>query len=155
MKRVLFISSAGGHLEQLLTLKSTMDYFESSIVTEKNAATESLKEKLDNVFFLPFFSRKNKLLFPIVFLRIVFLSAVLLIKLKPKVIVSTGAGVTVPICFLGKLSGKKIVYIETFSRMESQTLSGRLCYRIADRFIIQWESLKKFYPDALLFGSVY
>src|SRR5690625_446872 len=96
MKRVLFISSSGGHLEQLLCLKETMEKFDSFIVTEKNKTTENLKKKYKNIAYLPFFSRQNKRTFPFVFIGVFFKSIYLFFKTNPQVIVSTGAGGVIP-----------------------------------------------------------
>lgn len=70
MKRILFISSSGGHLEQLLSLKQTMEAFDSFIVTEKNKTTQNLNKKYKNVAYIPFFSRQNKWTFPLVFVGV-------------------------------------------------------------------------------------
>lgn len=154
-KKVVFISSSGGHLEQLLNLQLTMNQFDSYLITEFNSATQNLKKRFKSVYFLPFFSRQNKLTFPFVFLKIFFKTINLLFKISPDVIVTTGAGMVVPFVILGKLRGKKVIYIETFSRINSTTLSGRLCYRFSDVFIVQWEELRKYYPKSIYMGSIY
>ena len=58
-------------------------------------------------------------------------------------------------CYIAKLSGKKIIYIETFANLESKTMTGRLVHAIADVFVVQWESMLKLYPDAIYLGGVY
>lgn len=155
MKRVLFIASTGGHLEQLLSLKETMDTFDSYIVTEKNRATKTLKSKYENVSYLPFFSRKNKLVFPIIIIGVFFRSVYLFVKIKPEIIVSTGAGCAIPMFLIGKLFGKELIFIETFSRTDTKTLTGKICYPLADIFIVQWEGLLNIYPRAKYFGPIY
>lgn len=155
MKRILFISSSGGHLEQLLSLKETMETFDSFIVTEKNKTTESLQENYKNVGYIPFFSRENKWTFPLTMIRVFFKSLYLFLKIKPAVIISTGAGGVIPMFLLGKLFGKKLIFIETFSRTDSQTLTGKVCYFLADSFIVQWEGLLNLYPKAKYFGPIY
>ncbi|HLS29341.1 MAG TPA: PssD/Cps14F family polysaccharide biosynthesis glycosyltransferase [Flavobacteriaceae bacterium] len=155
MKRVLFISSSGGHLEQLLCLKETMEKFDSFIVTEKNKTTENLKKKYKNIAYLPFFSRQNKRTFPFVFIGVFFKSIYLFFKTNPQVIVSTGAGGVIPMLLIGKLFGRKLIFIETFSRTDSKTLTGKICYLFADSFIVQWEGLLSLYPKAKYFGSIY
>src|SRR5690625_3859319 len=135
MKKVLFISSTGGHLEQLLSLRETMKHFDSHIITEKNSTTEILKKKYKNLDFLPFFSRENKWIFPFVFTRIFIRSFFLFLKIKPEVIVSTGAGCVIPMFFIGKLFRRKLIFIESFSRTDSRTVTGKICYPLADVFI--------------------
>lgn len=64
-------------------------------------------------------------------------------KKKPDLIISSGAAVAVPF-WLGKLFGAKTVYIEIFDRIDKPTLTGKLVYPVTDKFIVQWEELKKF-----------
>jgi len=79
----------------------------------------------------------------------------LYIKIRPKYIVTTGTHTAVPMCYLGKLFGSKIIFIETYANSESKTLSGKIIYPIANLFIVQWESMLKLYPKAVYGGSIY
>ena len=47
------------------------------------------------------------------------------------------------------------IYIEVFDRYDKPTLTGRLVYPIADKFIVQWEEEKKVYPKAICLGSIF
>ena len=76
-------------------------------------------------------------------------------KEKPDLIISAGAAVAVPFFYLGKLMGKKLIYIEVFDRVDKPTLTGRLVYPIVDEFIVQWEEQLKVYPKAKNFGSIF
>ncbi|MCR5002443.1 MAG: UDP-N-acetylglucosamine--LPS N-acetylglucosamine transferase, partial [Lachnospiraceae bacterium] len=69
-------------------------------------------------------------------------------KERPDLIISCGAAVAVPFFYVGKLFGAKLIYIEVFDRIDSSTLTGRLVYPITDRFIVEWEEMKKVYPKA-------
>ncbi|MFS4466259.1 PssD/Cps14F family polysaccharide biosynthesis glycosyltransferase [Maribacter sp. 2210JD10-5] len=151
----MLISSLGGHLEQLLSLKDIIEKYDVHIVTEKNSSTSKLHHKYSNISFIPYVSRKNFLFFIFTYVKIIFHSIKLLLKENPKIIVSTGSGCALPMCFLGKIMRKKIIFIETFSRINSKTLTGKLCYRFADVFVIQWEELKILYPKAVYLGSIY
>ena len=79
----------------------------------------------------------------------------LLRKIKPDVVITTGAHTAVAMCYIAKPFRKKIIYIETFANLESKTLTGRLIYPIADVFIVQWENMLKLYPKAIYIGGVY
>ena len=76
-------------------------------------------------------------------------------KIHPDYIITTGAHTAGPICCLGKLFGTRIVFIETFASVERSTITGRLLYPISDRFIVQWESMKKEFPDAIVGGWIF
>ena len=62
---------------------------------------------------------------------------------RPDTILSTGAGLAVPFFLIGKLLGIRLVYVESVTRTESISLSGRLVYPLADRFFVQWPAAAK------------
>ena len=93
--------------------------------------------------------------YPFKFIFNFFKSLAIYIKFKPKYIISTGAHTAVSMCYIGKLLGSKIIFIETFANQETRTLSGRMIYPIADLFIVQWEEMLKLYPNAILGGPIY
>ena len=74
---------------------------------------------------------------------------------KPDLIISSGAAVAVPFFWLGKLFGAKTIYIEVFDRIDKPTMSGKMVYPVTDRFIVQWEEMKKVYPKAINLGSIF
>lgn len=74
---------------------------------------------------------------------------------RPDIIISSGAAVAVPFFYAGKIFGIKTMYIEVFDRIDKPTLTGRLVYPVSDKFIVQWEEMKKFYPRAENLGSIF
>ena len=50
---------------------------------------------------------------------------------------------------------RKVIFIESFAKKKTRTLSGRIVYPIATVFIVQWEEMLKFYPKAKYFGGIY
>jgi beta-1,4-N-acetylglucosaminyltransferase len=85
----------------------------------------------------------------------VFKQLIILFKIRPKAILSTGAGLAVPISFWGRfLFGVKIIHIESGSRVYTMSLSGKLMYRIAHRFFVQWPLLQKDYPKSIYAGRL-
>ena len=156
MKKVLFISSTGGHLDELLQLDTLFNHYDYSIVTEKDKSTKNLTNKYSHkIHFLLYGTRQKKLLFPFIFLFNCFKSLYLFCKIRPKYIISTGTHTAVPMCYFGKLFGSKIIFIETFANKSSKTLSGKIVYPIADLFIVQWEEMLNLYPKAVYGGWIY
>lgn len=151
MKKICFIASSGGHLEQLLMLKPLMEIYPSFIVTEKTAYSYDYSFP---TYYIKQVNRRQSLLV-IYMLCNLYSSFKIIIKEKPDIIISTGALVTLPISCIGKIFGKKIIYIESFSKITSKTKTGRLMYYLSDRFYIQWESLKLLYPGAIYKGGLY
>lgn len=152
---VLFISSTGGHLSELLQLEFLFKKFHSYLITEKTKSTIDLKNRFSNVDYLVYGTKDHKFSYPFKFVYNCFKSLFLFIKIRPKVIITTGTHTAVPICYIGKLFGSKVIFIETFANSQSKTLAGKLVYPIADTFIVQWESMLKFYPKAIFGGWIY
>lgn len=153
--KVLFISSTGGHLNELLQLKQLFKKYDSYIITEKTKSTKSLKYKYNNVHYLVYGTKDHLFKFIFKFIFNIFKSFYLFLKIRPKVIITTGTHTAVPMCYIGKLFRRKIIYIETFANSETKTLTGKLVYPIADEFIVQWESMLKLYPKAKFGGWIY
>ena len=157
MKRnVMFISSTGGHLSEILQLKSLFDKYNYHIVTEKTKSNLNLKDKYKGkVDFLVFGTKDFMLTYPFKLLYNCFKSLYIYFKIHPDYIITTGAHTAGPMCCLGKIFGSKIIYIETFANMSTKTITGKLLYPIADKFIVQWESMKNLYPDATYGGWIF
>jgi UDP-N-acetylglucosamine:LPS N-acetylglucosamine transferase len=73
-------------------------------------------------------------------------------KYNIKLIISTGPGIAIIPIFLGKVLGKKIVFIESWSRFRSSSLTGKIVYYLSNEFFIQNKSLKNVYPKAIYGG---
>ena len=157
MKRnVMFISSTGGHLSEMLQLKSLFDKYNYHIVTEKTKSNLNLKDKYKGkVDFLVFGTKDFMLTYPFKLLYNCFKSLYIYFKIHPDYIITTGDHTAGPMCCLGKIFGSKIIYIETFANMSTKTITGKLLYPIADKFIVQWESMKDLYPDATYGGWIF
>ncbi len=156
MKKVLFISSTGGHLSELLQLEPLFKKYDYHIITEKDETNESLKEKYkEKISFLPYGTRSKLFQYIFKYTILCFKSVYYYFKIRPKVIITTGTHTAGPMCILGKVFGSKIIYIETFANRNKKTATGKLIYPIADLFIVQWEEMLKLYPKAVYGGSIY
>lgn len=154
MKKVMFISSEGGHLDELQQLNITE--YNYSIVTEKTKVTKGLKNKYPGrTHYLIYGTRRTPILYFFIFLINCFKSLYLFLKIRPNVIVSTGTHTAVPMCYIARLFRRKVIWIETFANRNSKTLSGKMVYPIATTFVVQWEEMKKLYPKAEYWGSIY
>lgn len=153
-KKVLFVSSIGGHLTQLLQLKSIFDDYDYLLITEKSDVTIDLKNKYKVKYFI-YCNKKNFLKYFIINVINAFNSVFTFLIVRPDVIVTTGANTAVPLCYMGRIFGKKVIFIESFAKQEGKTLAGKLVYPVATTFIVQWESMLKYYPKAKYFGGIY
>lgn len=152
MKKICFIASTGGHFEQLMMLKPLMNKYDSFIVTEKTGY--SVIKDHRKIYYLNQVNRHEK---TFVFKMIInaFKSFKIFLREKPDVIISTGALATIPICIFAKILKRKIIFIESFAKVTSPTLTGKLVYKFADQFYVQWEQMKEHYPDAICKGGIY
>ena len=154
MKKVMFISSVGGHLTQLLELKKIFNDYNYVLITEKTDVTKDMKNKYQ-MEYLVYGSRDYLFSYIFKFSYNIIKSLYLFIKYRPDVIITTGAHTSVPMCYIGKIFRKKIIFIESYAKRTSPTLSGKLVYPIATTFIVQWETMLEFYPNAKYFGGIY
>ena len=143
--KICFAASSGGHFEQLMMLKPLMEKYESFVVTEKTGYEVKTPVKC---YYLQQVNRRQwRCLFYL--LKNTVDSLRLLHKEQPDVVVCTGVLAMIPLCMEAKLSGRKLIYIESFAKVTSATLTGKLLYHYADRFYVQWTQMKEIYPDAL------
>ncbi|WP_255993618.1 PssD/Cps14F family polysaccharide biosynthesis glycosyltransferase [Clostridium perfringens] len=150
-KKVCFIASSGGHFEQIMMLKPLMKKHKSFVVTEK---TNYLVNTDEYIYYLKQVNRHEIKFIPLMILNTL-KSLKIFLKEKPDIIISTGALSVIPMCIIGKVFRKKIIFIESFAKITSPTLTGKLVYKFADQFYIQWESLRRFYPTAINKGGIY
>lgn len=152
MKKVCFAASSGGHYEQLLMLKPLMEKYDSFILTEKT----KYSTEIENVksYYLLQVNRKEKL-FILKMIWNTFKSVFFFIKERPDVVITTGVLSTIPMCLIAKIFGRKLVYIESFAKINSPTETGKFLYKFADRFYVQWETMLKYYPEAVFLGGIY
>lgn len=153
-KKILLISSIGGHLTQLLQLEPLFKEYDYHLVTEKSEITLNLKGK-HPISYLVYGARNYPLRYAFKFSYNIAKSFYIFLRERPDIVITTGVHTAVPMCYIAKLFGKKVVFIESFAKSSSPTLSGRMVYPIADLFIVQWESMKKVYPKAVYGGTIY
>lgn len=148
--KVCLVGSSGGHLTHLYMLKPFWKDKNRFWVTFDK---EDARSKLEEEKMYPCYYPTNRNL--IALIKNTFLAIKVLHKEKPDVIISSGAAVAVPFFYIGKIMGAKLVYIEVFDRYNKPTLTGKIVYPIADKFIVQWEEEKKVYPKAINLGSIF
>lgn len=150
--KVCFAASSGGHYEQLMMLKPLMDKYDSFVITEKTLYDAEAKG--EKTYYLKQVNRKEKS-FLIRMIANSFLSLHIFFVEKPDMIICTGVLAMIPMCLLMKLFGRKLIYIESFAKVTSPTKTGKLLYKYADQFYVQWESMKQLYPNAIYLGGIY
>ncbi|VVB64352.1 Oligosaccharide biosynthesis protein Alg14 like protein [uncultured archaeon] len=148
--KICLVCSHGGHFAEMKRLRDALEDYDYFFVTYEAESTKNLK----NAYFIKYESSSLKL--KIMILGTFFKAFKILIKEKPDVIISTGGGeIAVPFCYIGKIFGINIIYIETLARVTTRSAGGRLVYPIADLFLVQWESLlDKYGSKAKYWGNI-
>ena len=155
-RKVLFIASTGGHLNELMQIKPLFKKFDYHIVTEKTKIDDSLKEEHgEKISFLIYGTKKNPISYIFKFTANCLISLYLFFKEQPEVVVTTGTHTAVPMCYIAKIFGSKVIFIETFANRTTGTVAGKLAYPIADTFVVQWEEMHRIYPKSVCWGWIY
>lgn len=71
------------------------------------------------------------------------LASRVLSKVDPDAILSTGAALAVPCLVLGRLTGRRAIYVESLTRSRGLSLSGRIVQPFATSFFVQWPTTVK------------
>lgn len=146
---ICLAASAGGHLSQLLKLEESWKGYETFSIT----TTEVVGEKLWKYGkFYVVGECNHEHLFQVVLVLTRCMKVIL--RERPNVVISTGAAVGCMVCFLGKLLGAKVVWIDSITNVERISLSGRMVRYIADLFLVQWPELTKKYSNVEYVGTV-
>lgn len=147
--RALLVGSSGGHLTQLRSVGGLWPSDRRCWVTFDTADAISTLTGEQVVWAHHPTTRNVPNL-----LRNVVLAWRVLRRERPDVVVSTGAGVAVPFFVLARLMRVPTVFIEVYDRIDSATLTGRLCRPFASLLLVQWESQRAVYPEAVLVGPL-
>ena len=148
--KVCLVCSSGGHLTHLYMLKpfwGTKDRF--WVTFNKEDAQSLLKDEK----IYPCYYPTNRSLKALIKNSVIAWNV--LLKERPDLIISSGAAVAVPFFYRGKCFGAKTIYVEVFDRINKPTITGKLVYPISDKFIVEWEEMKKVYPKAINLGSIF
>ncbi len=147
--RVCLAASSGGHISQLLKLAESWNGYDVFCVTTTQVIREKLKQ-YSRVYIVGESNREHPLLVLMVLLR----CARIVFCERPDVVISTGAAVGCITCFLGKLLGAKVIWIDSITNVERISLSGRLVRPIADLLLVQWPELTEKYGNVEYAGAI-
>lgn len=149
-QRALLVGSSGGHLTQLLALEPWWSGIERGWVTFDTPDAVHALAGEDQVWWAHHPTTRNvKNL-----IRNAWLSWRVMRSFRPTVVVSTGAAVAWPFFLVARLTGARTVYVEVYDRVETPTLTGRLCRPVTDLMLVQWPEQAALYDDAIVIGPL-
>ena len=130
--KICLVCSHGGHLTEILQLNEAFEGHETFFITYNSVRTRQLERK---------YLLRNIGTNPLVMAR-AFLSMLrILLREKPKLIISTGSEIAIPAFYLAKILRIKTIFIESWTRVDRPTGTGKIVYPVSDVFLVQWERL--------------
>lgn len=156
---VFFASNEGGHFAQLMALNELFNKYDSVIVTDNERANKNIPA-LKNVraieFAMAFADYRNKLKerneknitrwsYLLAYFVLFKQCNKIWRKYRPKVIISSGSNIAVPLAIIAKLHGSKFIYIESRARVYTKSVSGKLVEPFSDKIIVQWAEMVEVY----------
>jgi beta-1,4-N-acetylglucosaminyltransferase len=145
--KVCIVSSCGGHLTEVrCLLPAYRDLPHFYVINDKAMLPVTMQGR---TYFITHSERDWK------FLLNLWEAFNILRQERPSVILSTGAGPVVPFAMIGRLLFRThVVFVETITRIDKPSLTGRIMYRLAHDFFYQWESLGKYFPKGTYGGPL-
>jgi UDP-N-acetylglucosamine:LPS N-acetylglucosamine transferase len=133
-KKILLVSSVGGHLAELLSLGDAYAGYERVWVLQDRSPVLPAGER---AYVVAHAERDWRVLLNFVEL------AVIIGRERPNAILSMGAGVAVPAAVCARVAGVPFIFVEGTWAVERLTLTGRLVRRLATSFFVQWPALAR------------
>jgi len=136
MTRILAVASGGGHWVQLLRLRPAFEGCEVSYMTTSKGYESEVGSR---VYVVSDASRWNKVKLAIMLLQV----AWVIVRVRPSVIITTGAAPGYFALRIGKLLGARCVWLDSIANAEEMSMGGRMAGRVADLWLTQWEHLAR------------
>jgi UDP-N-acetylglucosamine:LPS N-acetylglucosamine transferase len=147
-KKVLFVCDAGGHYSELMGLKELFSVYDSRLLTVSSTIINN--DISINHIKLNCSRNHRKADFLFAFIQCFFVW----ISFRPKVIISTGAGLAIPVFLWGKLFGSKLIYIESNAQVYTKSITGKILHPLCNKVIVQWPEMQQLYKNAEYWGTL-
>ena len=147
--KICLAASAGGHITQLLKLADSWSRYETFCVTTTHVMQDKLGE-FGEVYVVGECNREH----PVRVIAVLMRCIRIILRQRPDVVISTGAAAGCMLCFLGKIIGAKVVWVDSITNVERISLSGRMVRCIADLFLVQWPELVNEHKNVEFVGTV-
>ena len=145
--KICIVSSCGGHLTEVRCLLPAYQQYPHFYVLNDKALLPT--DMQGRTYYITHSERDWR------FLLNLWEAFVLLRQLRPTLILSTGAGPAVPFALVGRLCfGTRVVFIETITRIDRPSMTGRLMYWLAHDFYYQWQGLARYFPKGKYGGAL-
>lgn len=130
------------------SLESFWSNYDRIWVCDRNIDTESLLLAEECIAWLPYQAPRNW----VQLLKNIPKTYQILSRARPDLIISTGASIAINVCLVAKLLGIRFIFIESISRPDRLSVSGKCVYWMCDEFYVQWPQLCRKYRKAIFKG---
>ena len=166
--KTLVVLGSGGHTAEMLRLITAFDFERYTPLTLVTAATDTTsRAKAERELPRAALSTARWAEIPRArevgqsfgssvpsTLRALFACVHLIWTAAPELVLVNGPGTCVPVAVLARLSGSRVIFVESWCRVESLSLTGRIMYWVAHRFVVHWPELARRYPRAEYLGRI-
>lgn len=156
--RVCLAASGGGHIRQLLDLEFVWRGYDAFFVSEDSGLTRTLRKDWPVEFVIHVALGQGRLGAPLKMITAAvanfFQALSVVLRRRPHVVVTTGAGSVYFTVLISKLLGAKVLVIESLARFEVMSAFARIAGPLADEKVLQSPALSKFWPDAAVFDPI-
>jgi UDP-N-acetylglucosamine transferase subunit ALG13 len=139
---ICLLGSLGEHLEILVEIREAFRKFDRVWVTSEGVRAAELRVLGERVVTVPRLDRGS------FGARSVARGAFAAMSLRPRVVVTTGAGLALPFCTAARALGARVIFIESTARVYTPSRTGLLLRRLRAETVVQWPELLDVYPDA-------
>ena len=136
-KKILAVASRGGHWIQLLRIRSAFEGHKCVYVSTTQGYARDIAP--DKFFVVRDASRWNKIGLVVLAFQLLWI----VIRIRPDIVISTGAAPGYFAILFGKLLGARTVWLDSIANVEELSLSGRQAGRFADLWLTQWKHLAR------------
>jgi beta-1,4-N-acetylglucosaminyltransferase len=157
--KLLIALGEGGHTKEMLTLRDMLgDDFEYGYLIVQDDEVSETKIRHPGPVYRVLRPRDKDHNLPRDVLKALYSgwqSLQALRTFRPQAVLSSGPSVAVPVCVWARLLGIQVIFVETGSRVTALSTTGRIMYRVAHLFFVQWPELVKRYPKAIYAGRLF
>ncbi|RME44908.1 MAG: hypothetical protein D6796_11150 [Caldilineae bacterium] len=157
--RLLVVLGEGGHTKEMITLVDMLSapYEYGYVVVRGDEVSEAKIRRPGKIYHItrPRYKRLRFWIDSINTLRCAVEAFRILREFRPVAVVSAGPSVAVPVSLVAKWMGISVIFVETGSRITSLSMTGRILYRFADLFFVQWPELAERFPKAIYAGRLF
>lgn len=156
--KLLIVLGEGGHTTEMLNLVDLLgDRYEYHYILtrEDNLSADHIRRP-GPIYRLTRPRGKHTTIASAIFrtIRAALQALPVLLRVRPDAIVTVGPAIGVPVSILGKLLGMRVIFIETGSHITFSSLTGRILYRWADLYFVQWPQLAEKLDRAIYAGRL-